>query len=76
MGRPLSVANWTPRRSSPPLPLGTATFETAQRRHPDHRRRWITLVDGADHQLDRIQHEAARRDVKFDIVVDFVHVLE
>jgi hypothetical protein len=54
----------------------TAMFDSAQRRDPEHRRRWIVLVDGANHQLDCIQREAARRGVKVNIIVDFVHVLE
>lgn len=51
-------------------------FEAAQQRDPDHRRRWIVLVDGANHQLDCINSEAERRGVKADIIVDFVHVIE
>ena len=34
------------------------------------------LVDGARHQLDLIQAEAARRGVTIHTIVDFVHVLE
>jgi hypothetical protein len=54
----------------------TAMFDTAHRRDPDHRRRWIVLVDGANHQLDCIEKEAAARGVHIDIIVDFVHVIE
>lgn len=39
-------------------------------------RDWIVLVDGARHQLDLIQAEAARRDVSVHILLDFVHVAE
>ncbi|WBO68855.1 hypothetical protein [Streptomyces camelliae] len=53
-----------------------AMFDQAQQRDPDQRRRWIVLVDGNNHQLERIQHEAGRRGVHVDIVIDFVHVLE
>jgi hypothetical protein len=34
------------------------------------------LVDGNNHQFERIQHEAGRRGVHVDVVIDFVHVLE
>jgi len=51
-------------------------FDQAATRDPEHRRRWIVLVDGNNHQIDRIQHEAAQRGVHVDIVIDFVHVLE
>ena len=51
-------------------------FDEADRRDPKHRRTWIALVDGANHQIDRIRFEARKRKVKITIVVDFVHVLE
>ncbi|MGB8380717.1 MAG: ISKra4 family transposase, partial [Dermatophilaceae bacterium] len=51
-------------------------FGEAQRRDPDHQRPWIALVDGAKHQIDRIQTEAKARQVQVHIVCDFVHVLE
>jgi len=51
-------------------------FDEAQRRDPDHQRTWIALVDGAKHQIDRIEAEAKARQVEVHIVCDFVHVLE
>ena len=51
-------------------------FDEADRRDPNHRRTRIALVDGANHQIDRIRFEARKREVKVTIVVDFVHVLE
>jgi hypothetical protein len=51
-------------------------FEEAQRRDPKHRRAWVALVDGANHQIQRIKFEAKIRGVKVTIIVDFVHVLE
>jgi len=51
-------------------------FDEAERRDPDHRRTWIALVDGNNHQIDRIQAEARARQVDVTIVVDYVHVLE
>jgi hypothetical protein len=53
-----------------------AAFAQAASRDPDHRRPRVVLVDGAVHQLDLIQAEAARQKVKVHIVVDLVHVLE
>ena len=46
-----------------------------QRRDPKRRRAWVALVDGANHQIERIKLEARKREVKVTIVVDFVHVL-
>ena len=51
-------------------------FDEAQRRDPDHQRTWIAMVDGAKHQIDRIEAEAKARQVEVHIVCDFVHVLE
>ena len=53
-----------------------AAFDEAERRDPDHTRTWVGLVDGNNHQIDRISAEAARRAVTVHIVVDFVHVME
>ncbi len=51
-------------------------FNEAERRDPDHGRTWVALVDGNNHQIDRIRSEAADRDIDVSIVIDFVHVLE
>ncbi|MGH8902255.1 MAG: ISKra4 family transposase [Egibacteraceae bacterium] len=51
-------------------------FDEADRRDPGHARAWVALVDGNNHQIDRIKTEAAARGVDVTIVVDFAHVLE
>ncbi|CAN5115966.1 hypothetical protein BH20ACT16_BH20ACT16_05120 [soil metagenome] len=51
-------------------------FDEADRRDPDHARDWVALVDGNNHQIQRIRAEAAARDKPVAIVCDFVHVLE
>jgi hypothetical protein len=51
-------------------------FREADRRDPKHRRTWVALVDGANHQIERIRFEARKRKVKVTIIVDFVHVLQ
>jgi hypothetical protein len=56
--------------------MTTALFDQAEQRDPAHQRRWVVLVDGANHQLDCIEKEAGKRGVDIDIIVDFVHVLE
>ena len=53
-----------------------AMFAQADRRDPDHTRTWVALVDGNNHQIDRINTEARTRSVDVTIIVDFVHVLE
>lgn len=51
-------------------------FDEAERRDPGHRRTWVVLVDGNNHQIERIQAEARRRKVEVSILVDLIHVLE
>jgi hypothetical protein len=51
-------------------------FNEADRRDPERRRCWVALVDGNNHQIDRITTEARRRGVTVAVVVDFIHVLE
>jgi hypothetical protein len=51
-------------------------FSEADRRDPGHQRAWVALVDGNNHQIDRIRKEARKRKLKIPIVVDFIHILE
>ena len=51
-------------------------FAEADRRDPDHQRTWVALVDGNNHQIDRIKKEARKRKLKVTILIDCVHVLE
>jgi hypothetical protein len=51
-------------------------FDEAERRDPTHTRTWVALVDGNNHQINRIEAEAADRGVDVTVVVDLVHVLE
>lgn len=53
-----------------------SVFDEAERRDPRHERTWVALVDGNNHQIDRIQAEAAAREIEVTIVVDWIHVLE
>ena len=51
-------------------------FNEVDRRDPDHQRTSVALVDGNNHQIDRIKREARTRGVKIPIIVDFIHVLD
>jgi len=51
-------------------------FDEADRRDPVHQRQWVALVDGNNHQIDRIKKEAKQRKLTVTIVVDVVHVLD
>lgn len=51
-------------------------FDEAERRDPGHQRCWVALVDGNNHQIDRINTEAETRKLKVITVVDLIHVME
>src|SRR5260370_1035846 len=59
-----------------PAEVIAAAFDQAEARDPAHRRRRVVLVDGAEHQLDLIRADAARRGVTISILIDLIHVLE
>ena len=51
-------------------------FDQAARRDPDHSRTWVALVDGNNHQINRIEAEATSRKITVHVVIDLIHVLE
>ncbi len=51
-------------------------FQEAERRDREHKHRWVALVDGNKHQIDRINAEATARKVKVTVLIDLIHVLE
>lgn len=59
-----------------PAQVIAAAFDQAQARDPEHRRRWVALVDGAWPQIQAIEAEAARRGITISVVVDLIHCLE
>ena len=75
--RPKATAKWLAGSvRHDPAEVIAAAFSQAQARDPQHQRTWVVLVDGAEHQLDLIRAEAARRGVTTSILIDLVHVLE
>jgi len=54
----------------------TQIFDEADRRDPDHHRTWVALVDGNNHQIQRIHAESQTRNAPVTIVIDIIHVLE
>ena len=75
--RPRATAKWLAGSvEHDPAEVIAAAFDQAEARDPQHRRTWVVLVDGAEHQLDLIRAEAARRRVTIHIVIDLIHVLE
>jgi hypothetical protein len=51
-------------------------FAEALRRDPERKRIWVVLVDGDNHQINRVKRHAKIHDEHVFIVVDFIHVLE
>ncbi|WP_328474611.1 hypothetical protein OHA21_15650 [Actinoplanes sp. NBC_00393] len=47
-------------------PMTTRLFDRAEQRDPQHLRRWIVLVDGNNHQIDRIRAEAHAHGVRIN----------
>ena len=75
--RPKARAKWLAGSvERDPAEVIAAAFDQAEARDPARQRRWVVLVDGAEHQLDLIRAEAARRGVAISILIDLVHVLE
>jgi len=51
-------------------------FAEASERDPEHRKRWLVLVDGDDKLRRWVRAEARRRGVEITLVLDFIHALE
>jgi len=74
---PVATAKWlTASVVDDAATVVAAVFDEAERRDPSRRCSWVALVDGNNHQINRIRAEAAERHVEISIVVDFIHVLE
>jgi len=54
----------------------TQIFDEAERRDRAHSRSRVALVDGNNHQIDRINTEAKARGIDVTVIVDLIHVLE
>jgi hypothetical protein len=75
--RPRATARWFAGSvRHDPAEVIAAAFSQAQARDPQHQRTCVVLVDGAEHQLDLIRAEAARRGITIHIAIDLIHVLE
>jgi hypothetical protein len=74
---PKALAKWLSGsvRKDPAEVIAAASGE-AEARDPGHLRTWVVLTGGAEHQLDLIRAEAARRAVEIHMVIDLVHMLE
>ena len=55
--------------------VAEATLE-AERQDPEHVKRWVALVDGAERQLDLVEAGAAAYGVDVTVILDIIHVVE
>ncbi len=55
--------------------VAEATLE-AERQDPEHAKRWVVLVDGAEPQLDLVEAGAAAYGVDVTVILDIIHVVE
>ena len=55
--------------------VAEATLE-AERHDPEHVKRWVALVDGAETQLDLVEASAAAYGVDVTVILDIIHVVE
>ena len=75
--RPSPVAKrvWASLEREPWEVVAEATLE-AERQDPEHAKRWVVLVDGAEPQLDLVEAGAAAYGVDVTVVLDIIHVVE
>jgi hypothetical protein len=73
--KPVNKRAWASVRRDAGEVIGNA-FDEAERRDPDHLRRWVVLVDGNETQIDFAYAQALERGVHITVVVDLIHVLE
>ena len=73
--RPVAKRVWASLEREPWEVVAEATLE-AERQDPEHVKRWVALVDGAETQLDLVEAGAAAYGVDVTVVLDIIHVVE
>lgn len=51
-------------------------FQEAAKRDPERKKRWVVLVDGAEHQRDCVKRCIRKAGVDAVVIVDIIHVIE
>ena len=73
--RPVAKRVWASLEREPWEVVAEATLE-AERQDPEHAKRWVVLVDGAEPQLDLVEASAAAYGVDVTVVLGIIHVVE
>ena len=66
---------WASLEREPWEVVAEAALE-AERQDPEHAKRWVVLVDGAEPQLDLVEAGAAAYGVDVTVILDIIHVVE
>ena len=84
---PMHAAERTPRPrpqrkrvwaslEKPPEQVLEEAFQEAERRDPEHEKKWVAVVDGNKEQLRLLRTLARRHSVALTVVLDIIHVVE
>ena len=73
--RPVAKRVWASLEREPWEVVAEATLE-AEHQDPEHVKRWVVLVDGAETQLDLVEASAAAYGVDVTVILDIIHVVE
>ena len=73
--KPVGKRVWASLQREPEEVIEEA-FQEALWRDPQRKRQWVVLVDGDEHQLERIEKAGKKYEVDLVIILDFIHVLE
>ena len=73
--KPETKRVWASLKKEPCEVIEEAILE-AERRDPDHIKKWTVLIDGAEVQLDLVEEIASIYGVEITVIVDIIHVTE
>ncbi len=73
--RPEQKRVWASLEKTPEEVIEKA-FEEAYSRDPEHRKKWVALVDGNKPQIRILRRMAKKKGIDLTVIVDVIHVVE
>jgi len=73
--RPEQKRVWASLEKTPEEVIEKA-FEEAYSRDPEHRKKWVALVDGNKPQIRILRRMAKKKGIDLTVIVDVIHVIE
>lgn len=73
--RPEQKRVWASLEKTPEEVIENA-FEEAYSRDPEHRKKWVALVDGNKPQIRILRRMAKKKGIDLIVIVDVIHVIE